>query len=386
MARAASASSVRLTRDDAAEGRDRSRRRARGIGCRRASSLGDAAGIGVLDDDAGGGARRVEFGDAFIGRVGVVDVVVGQLLALQLARGGDARRACRACGRRRPAGAGSRRSAASGSAGRRRRGSGASSLRAARRTSSRSRRHRRRCGHRPWRRGGGAARSVVAPLLAAISSSTAVIVRGLDDDGDIVVVLRGGADHRRAADVDVLDAVLVAGALGDRRLERIEVDHEQVDRRDAVRLHGLGMVPGCRGSPSRPPCTLGCSVLTRPSIISGKPVSSRDVLDREPGRRDRLARCRRWRRARRHARPAPWRIRPGRSCRKRTAGRGLRGGSISHGQGPQGILMPRRAAVTPALPDGAPSKVASRARAGWLAAFGGVHNGGGAAVPGFETA
>src|SRR6185312_15770203 len=26
--------------------------------------------------------------------------------------------------------------------------------------------------------------------------------------------------------------------------------------------------------PSRPPCTLGCSVLTRPSMISGKPVSS----------------------------------------------------------------------------------------------------------------
>src|ERR1700756_4822114 len=25
---------------------------------------------------------------------------------------------------------------------------------------------------------------------------------------------------------------------------------------------------------SRPPCTLGCSVLTRPSIISGKPVRS----------------------------------------------------------------------------------------------------------------
>ena len=43
----------------------------------------------------------------------------------------------------------------------------------------------------------------------------------------------------------------------------------------------------------------------------------------------------------------------------------------------QGILMPRRAAIISALPDGAPSKVASRAEAGWLAAFAGAHNGGG---------
>ena len=32
----------------------------------------------------------IELGDAFIGRVGVVDVVVGELLALHLPRGGDA--------------------------------------------------------------------------------------------------------------------------------------------------------------------------------------------------------------------------------------------------------------------------------------------------------
>ena len=31
--------------------------------------------------------------------------------------------------------------------------------------------------------------------------------------------------------------------------------------------------------------------------------------------------------------------------------------------------------INPALPDGAPSKVASRARAGWVAAFDGAHNG-----------
>src|SRR5213079_84935 len=61
------------------------------IGADEIRTFGDAAGIGVLDDDAGRGARRVEFGDAFIGRIGVVDVIVGQFAALHLPRRGDAR-------------------------------------------------------------------------------------------------------------------------------------------------------------------------------------------------------------------------------------------------------------------------------------------------------
>jgi len=55
------------------------------------------------------------------------------------------------------------------------------------------------------------------------------------------VVLRRGADHRRPANVDVLDALLEAGALIDDRLERIEIDHQKIDRRDAVRLHRVRM-------------------------------------------------------------------------------------------------------------------------------------------------
>src|SRR5262245_19833219 len=39
------------------------------------------------------------------------------------------------------------------------------------------------------------------------------------------------------------------------------------------------------------------------------------------------------------------------------------------------MLMPRRAAIVPALPDGAPYKVASPASAGWFAAFEAVLNG-----------
>ena len=40
----------------------------------------------MLDDGASRRARRIELGDAFVGRIGVVDIVVGELLALNLAR------------------------------------------------------------------------------------------------------------------------------------------------------------------------------------------------------------------------------------------------------------------------------------------------------------
>ena len=95
--------------DDAAEGRRRIGRERAPVAVQRIRADRHAAGIGMLDDDAGG---RIERLDAFPGRVGVGDVVVGQFLALQLAVVGERagrRRRCR--GRTRPSGAGSRRSA-----------------------------------------------------------------------------------------------------------------------------------------------------------------------------------------------------------------------------------------------------------------------------------
>ena len=65
---------------------------ARKIGLLQARALGDAAGIGVFDDRHSRRARRVEFRDEFEGGVGVVDIIVGKLLALHLPGGGDARR------------------------------------------------------------------------------------------------------------------------------------------------------------------------------------------------------------------------------------------------------------------------------------------------------
>ena len=53
-----------------------------------------------------------------------------------------------------------------------------------------------------------------------------------------VVVLGGTAEHRRTADVDVLDGVVqVNTRLGHRRLEGVEVHHHQIDGQDAVLAH-----------------------------------------------------------------------------------------------------------------------------------------------------
>ena len=51
------------------------------------------------------------------------------------------------------------------------------------------------------------------------------------------MILRRGAQHRRAADVDLFDRLVDRHSfLRDRRLERIEIDDDEVDRRDAEAL------------------------------------------------------------------------------------------------------------------------------------------------------
>ena len=195
----------------------------------------------MLDDGAGRGAARIELGDAFIGRVGVVDVVVGELLALHLPRGGDAEAlAGRAIERRalvRVLAIAQRldqlaaEGAVVGRAVVQRVGEPVGDRRVI---------------------GGGARIGLGGELLAQRERGHAGVlgelgehggvVGGLDHDRDVGVVLGGGADHRRAADVDVLDAVVESRALRDGRLERIEIDHQQIDRPDAVRVHRGGVL------------------------------------------------------------------------------------------------------------------------------------------------
>ncbi|MCY1238465.1 hypothetical protein D9M72_512050 [compost metagenome] len=63
------------------------------------------------------------------------------------------------------------------------------------------------------------------------------IVGRIGDDRHIGMVLGRGADHCRAADVDVFDCGRIVAALGADFFEGIEVDDRKVDRGDAVRRH-----------------------------------------------------------------------------------------------------------------------------------------------------
>ena len=81
--------------------------------------------------------------------------------------------------------------------------------------------------------------------VAQLLEHRVVALRGRDDRGE-GVVLGARADHRRAADVDVLDDLFLADAAAPRRaLEGVEVDADQVDELDPLlgrRAHVLGVV------------------------------------------------------------------------------------------------------------------------------------------------
>src|SRR3954470_10207997 len=127
---------------------------------------------------------------------------------------------------------------------------------------------------------------------------------------------------------------------------------------------------------SRPPCTFGCSVLTRPSIISGKPVSSETSFTLRPAAAIAFAvppvetsstSC--------AASAFANSIRPVLSETERRARVTRRGWSVmSKILCLKECLCPGARLLSLALPDGAPSKVASRASEGSIAVFGRFHN------------
>ena len=215
----------------------------------------------MLDDGDGGARFGIELGDQLIGRVGVVEIVVGELLALELRRGGDAGALLVRCDRTPPIDAGSRHSGAPRRAVpaiTRVAGFGSPA------TPREPARDRRVVGGGA-REGLGRERSAQGKrrraAMAAISASTRGIVGGLGDDGDAGVVLGAGADQRRAADVDSSRC-----SWRSRRrsptvcLEGIEIDHEQIDRRDrvlferalvaAIAAHARAGRRGCSGAAS----------------------------------------------------------------------------------------------------------------------------------------
>ena len=99
--------------------------------------------------------------------------------------------------------------------------------------------------------GVGLGRELEAGLLFGVAAATDLvkhlrIVGRVADDRDVGPVLGSRAQHRRTADVDVLDGVLhLHVGPGDRLAERVEVHADHVDELDAVlaeRLQVLGIV------------------------------------------------------------------------------------------------------------------------------------------------
>ena len=115
-------------------------------------------------------------------------------------------------------------------------------------------------------------------------------------------ILRGRAHHARPADVDLLHERVERDVGLRRRLhKRIQVDDDDVDGGDVV-LPRVAMSSARPRRARMPPWTAGCSVFTRPSMISGKPVTAEMPVTGTPASRAR-ARCRLSTRARSPGRP-----------------------------------------------------------------------------------
>jgi hypothetical protein len=75
-------------------------------------------------------------------------------------------------------------------------------------------------------------------LSSAQLGNHALIVGGIDDNCYMFVIFRGRTNHRRSADIDVLQRLSKAAVdAGGRLLERVEIYRQQVDGGDSVLVH-----------------------------------------------------------------------------------------------------------------------------------------------------
>lgn len=171
------------------------------------------------------------------------------------------------------------------------------------------------------------------------------------------MILGRGADHRRPADVDIFDAFDEICTFLHRRFERIEIDHQKIDRCDAMRLHGAFML-GIASDREQSPMHLRMQGFDPAVHHFRKAGQVGNVCYLQPRRGNRLGGA-----AGGDELDAVGGEGAGKFDQSGLVGNGKQctgdaAQLVGHGQDPlfKGVLMPRRAADIPALPDGAPSK------------------------------
>ena len=111
----------------------------------------------------------------------------------------------------------------------------------------------------------------------------ALVIGGIGHHRDRVVVLGRGADQRDAADIDVFDAVVAAGAGGDGLGKRVEIADQQIDRLDPAHGQG-GEVVGPVAARQQPAMDRRVQGLDPAVEKFGHAGDRRHLGDREPGR------------------------------------------------------------------------------------------------------
>ncbi len=106
------------------------------------------------------------------------------------------------------------------------------------------------------------------------------------DHGDGGMVLGRRADHGRAADVDLLDALGRAGAAGHRLLERVQVRHQQLERGNPELIQLLTVTVLAQVS-QQTRVHAGVQRLDPAVEALGEPGQLLDGRDRDAGRGDR---------------------------------------------------------------------------------------------------
>ena len=266
--------------DDPAEGADRVAFACRAIGGDQVGAGGDTARVGMLDD---GDRRRVELGHQFERRIRVAEIVVAELLALDLLGLGNAGPGRAADIKRGFLMGVFAISQDPGEAAGGDMGFGKLVPQFTREPGG----DRAVIGCGPGvglGREGAAQVGRERPLVGVEGRNHVVIVARIRDHG---VVLGGRADHRRAADIDILDTVFVTGARGDGGLEGVEVDDDQVDRPDPVFGH-CGLILGMVASGEDAAMDLGVQGLDPPVHDLGEAGMVGDLDDRNAGFREGL--------------------------------------------------------------------------------------------------